>query len=752
MTDVYISYAREDRERVRPLAETLQFEGWDVWWDPSEPSADGSAALDQKLGSAGAILVVWSAYSRGSEYVRSEAATGLYKNKLIQTRIDSAAPPRPFDQVEVIDLSLWSTERDDPNWRRVVQAVRLFAGAPGHNRPMVARQAPRKKQKQPSANPSPSSSPGYFERGRSIAMAPLIAVGVAAIAGAGIWFVDPFNWRGSNPKETIEAAVATSGTEAVDMAAAETGGAFVDTEESEAAWAGVDRNKPESMRAYIGGYPRTSTADTARSLLRVLDAQAWVDAVTADNEIAYSSYLKDFPEDGIAPGAMAASARERLASLTTERSQAIEEIQRGLTALELYSGKVDGKGGNGTIAAMREFASLKRRPAPMVSSAAPRDLRSFADLIQKAALAAGKTIERPPVALAAATPAPAPAVSAPAPKTPAAVKAPEPVRTASAPPIIAAATVAPSAPSKAPTTVSAPAPSKIVPQPRSAIEAADAADRQRREAAAAAAQLAKQSAVNGGDDQAMAELRRNAELKAWETAAATGTAAAYQTYLASYPAGGRAADARAAVARLIKPSFSLDLVSAEVRLAAEAARKAQTTAGARAAAARSTANAAQTAPGRITSDGKDGTRYETQISRGAPNGLGIRVSGGAQSSGDRYRGEISNGMASGLGVYEFADNSNNAVAGAQRYEGEHSGDQTSGYGVTYWKNGDTFAGLESGGTGAARGVLNFANGQRYEGELRNGVRNGVGVVWSSDGQVLMAGRWENGQLVQPMSP
>ena len=165
MTDVYISYAREDRERVRPLAETLQFEGWDVWWDPSEPSADGSAAVDQKLGSAGAILVVWSAYSRGSEYVRSEAATGLYKNKLIQTRIDSAAPPRPFDQVEVVDLSLWSTERDDPNWRRVVQAVRLFAGAPGHTRPMVTRQAPRKKPKPQSVNPDLGSSPGYFEHG-----------------------------------------------------------------------------------------------------------------------------------------------------------------------------------------------------------------------------------------------------------------------------------------------------------------------------------------------------------------------------------------------------------------------------------------------------------------------------------------------------------------------------------------------------------------------------------------------------------
>ena len=49
-------------------------------------------------------------------------------------------------------------------------------------------------------------------------------------------------------------------------------------------------------------------------------------------------------------------------------------------------------------------------------------------------------------------------------------------------------------------------------------------------------------------------------------------------------------------------------------------------------------------------------------------------------------------------------------------------------------------------------MLNFANGQRYEGEVRNGARNGYGVVWSADGQLVMAGRWENGQLVESAKP
>ena len=677
MTDVYISYAREDREIVRKLSEMLRFEGWDVWMDPTEPSGTNTAALDMKLGSAGAILVVWSGYSRGSENVRSEAATGLYKNKLIQMRIDSAAPPRPFDQVEVVDMGRWSGERDDPNWRRIVSAVRLYAGVPGSARPQVTRRT---------AAPQPKQ-PVYLEPKRSVAWAPLIAVGVLVLGGAGVWFADPFGWR----TEGGQVAENTEGTQAPPLESAAVvepaAGSIEDTEESAANWTRVNRDDSMALRDYVSEFPRSSTAETARSLLRVRDAQAWVKAVTADNDGAYQAYLTEFPAKGAVPGAMSMAATDRLTSLSAERSQAIKDIQSGLSALSLYDGSIDGQGGDDTVRAAKQFATSSKKSAPQLSTAAPRDLRAFADAIQKAAG----------------------------------------TRTTKAP-IIATATTT--------------------------TTAAAEADRQRVAQAQAAAQVATQTAAAAkpapaaGVD-ALAAVQQDAS--DWAEAARAGTAAAYQSYLTAHPTGAQASVARSALVKISsKPAaFSLDQISGEVKTAAEAARRAQASANARASEARDAATAAASAPGARSIVAANGDQYEAQISNGAPNGLGVRISGSAANSGDRYRGELRDGQSSGVGVYEFGANPNN-TGGASRYEGEHVRGGSSGYGITYWRNGDSFAGQETTASGQSRGVFAFANGQKYEGELRDGTRNGFGVVWGPDGALLAAGRWANGELVEPM--
>lgn len=816
MTDVYIAYAREDRERVRLITEMLRFEGWDLWMDPFDLSDEISPAAELKLATARVILAFWSDRSRTSEIVRSEAATGLYKNKLMQARIDSGAPPRPFDQVESLDFSHWRGDIDDPIWRRLTAGLKQHAGEPAGTRalptgrkPAMAPPPPSPPQAQvnvlpmslsqprphvppPSPPPRqpmfqapplapPQPPPGYHvpppqpmyqvpppaayqpppqppvyqpqppapppsyqmapqpqalrpavfdpppappplppqaqppaprerewrrntgdeldfpeprsgrsggsigyadaKRGGGMSWGPAAAAVLLIGSGVGLWFGDPFGWRsgGGAPTESEPVALAARTVSDAPVANGEPApGPIEDTAESAASWQRVNRKSAEALRDFVTEFPRASSAETARSLLRVLDAQAWVTAVTSDNEQAYQAYLKRFPADGVMAGAMAAAATERLSALGGERQAAVEEIQRGLSALNIYNGPLDGKGGSTTAAAVTKFASSNRRPAPSLSAASPRELRAFAESVRRAG-------------------------------------------------------------------------SRDV---ASAEVAADSeADKLRiAQAQAQAASLAAAPVPAGNADSlAVSQQQHLAEQQAWAAANETGTAAAYQAFLSTWPNGSNAAAARAALTKANRPPpFSLDQLSADVRAGVDAARKAQATANQRAAAARQAASSAESLTDAQSITGAGGDRYEAQIANGAPNGLGIRTRGSGVNAGDRYRGQLRNGQSSGVGVYEFADNPGNSGARALRYEGEYSGDVVSGHGVFYWRSGDSFAGLGAGGSGQARGVLTYDNGQRYEGELSAGRRDGIGVVWASDGSIIQAGRWSKDALAEPM--
>lgn len=62
MADIFLSYAREDREKAEPLARALQEAGWSVWWDRSIlPGASYEQVIEHELSSASSVVVLWSA-------------------------------------------------------------------------------------------------------------------------------------------------------------------------------------------------------------------------------------------------------------------------------------------------------------------------------------------------------------------------------------------------------------------------------------------------------------------------------------------------------------------------------------------------------------------------------------------------------------------------------------------------------------------------------------------------------------------
>jgi hypothetical protein len=72
MTDVFLSYASEDRERARTLARALEARGWSVWWDRKIIAGESfGQVIEHQLDTAASVVVLWSAASIASDWVKS---------------------------------------------------------------------------------------------------------------------------------------------------------------------------------------------------------------------------------------------------------------------------------------------------------------------------------------------------------------------------------------------------------------------------------------------------------------------------------------------------------------------------------------------------------------------------------------------------------------------------------------------------------------------------------------------------------
>ncbi|MGE0596979.1 MAG: toll/interleukin-1 receptor domain-containing protein [Hyphomonadaceae bacterium] len=143
MADVFISYARDNKDRVQLIARALEAEGYSVWWDSELPLHRAYAdVIDEQIDAAKAVIVAWSQDARNSQWVRAEADKARNQGKLVQTSIDGVLPPLPFDQIHAADLSKWNGAASDERWRPVRDSVaELVSGRRPPARPPSARAA-----------------------------------------------------------------------------------------------------------------------------------------------------------------------------------------------------------------------------------------------------------------------------------------------------------------------------------------------------------------------------------------------------------------------------------------------------------------------------------------------------------------------------------------------------------------------------------------------------------------------------------
>jgi adenylate cyclase len=170
---VFLSYARDDVEAARQLAEALGQSGHDVWWDRH---LHGGSRFDQEieeaLKNAQAVVVLWSSASLNSAWVKDEAAEARDTERLVPVSIGSAKPPLGFRQFHTIDLGSWNGHGPPEALGELVDAISRICGSDSDERNRKTRIEEESKQKAsvcvlPFANMSGEPEQEYFSDGIS---------------------------------------------------------------------------------------------------------------------------------------------------------------------------------------------------------------------------------------------------------------------------------------------------------------------------------------------------------------------------------------------------------------------------------------------------------------------------------------------------------------------------------------------------------------------------------------------------------
>jgi adenylate cyclase len=123
MSEAFISYAREDRSLVVPIAARLQQLGVEVWFDADLKAGDAfSDVILNKLQKAKAVVVCWSPTSALSPWVRGEAQYARKLNSYVPVFIEECELLPPYNELHTDDLSKWAgkgkTRTGSGSWTR----------------------------------------------------------------------------------------------------------------------------------------------------------------------------------------------------------------------------------------------------------------------------------------------------------------------------------------------------------------------------------------------------------------------------------------------------------------------------------------------------------------------------------------------------------------------------------------------------------------------------------------------------------
>jgi sulfatase modifying factor 1 len=141
MSDIFISYARADRPHAEALAKALEAQGWSVWWDWNIPAGKTfRSVIQEQLGNARCVIVLWSTTSITRKWVIEEASEGEDRGVLVPVLIEKVRPPLGFRSIQAADLDGWQGDPTAPPFERLRKDIEILIGA---HRPGEVRNSPK---------------------------------------------------------------------------------------------------------------------------------------------------------------------------------------------------------------------------------------------------------------------------------------------------------------------------------------------------------------------------------------------------------------------------------------------------------------------------------------------------------------------------------------------------------------------------------------------------------------------------------
>jgi hypothetical protein len=129
VSDVFVSYARKNKARVTQIVTALKAAGFSVWWDDDLPWGESyDDQIARALTEARCVLVVWSAESVASRWVRDEATMARDLNKMFPVRIADVRLPLGHYREQALDLFGEPIE-SNADWGKVLDGLAGGKGA-----------------------------------------------------------------------------------------------------------------------------------------------------------------------------------------------------------------------------------------------------------------------------------------------------------------------------------------------------------------------------------------------------------------------------------------------------------------------------------------------------------------------------------------------------------------------------------------------------------------------------------------------